>query len=558
MTSFIEKQFPVSKLSKESYKERKANNGQTLTGLGKWWGRKPLVLERGAILGCLMPISDDPRKDMEIFLKIMSMDDDGLWQRNKQWQNKSDAYWLEREYGLHNDFNNLGYDEKLKTCVRPEQFTRSKDDPAWSEINQHLGTNADNLQDLMRQLSEKRFGSNATIGDCFCGGGSIPFEAARMGLDVYASDLNPIAGLLTWAAIHICGASEYEIAEIKAFQQEVYDAVDKEITALGIEHSEEGHRAVSYLYCVEVICPECGVLVPMAPSWVIGKGTKTVAKLVKNGNSYNIEVKMNVTSDEMKFAEIGTATSKGLLCPNCDTSTSISSLRRDRRGDNGEVIYGLRKWEKSEFEPKFEDVFQERLYCIKYEKPSEGKNRPVRYYRAPNEHDFANEKKVRTIVEKNIVQWQEQGLVPSMEIESGYNTDQIIRERGWTHWNHLFNARQLHLCALHILKSKDYADSLSKQITEILTINRIANWNSKLSQWSAYHTQECGLQTFYNQALNTFFNYATRALTGLHATCIFEINAYNTSKKSDIRLGDARNKATYSHIWITDHHIQML
>jgi hypothetical protein len=38
--SFIEAQFPVSRVSKESYKERKSNRSQTLTGLGKWWGRK--------------------------------------------------------------------------------------------------------------------------------------------------------------------------------------------------------------------------------------------------------------------------------------------------------------------------------------------------------------------------------------------------------------------------------------------------------------------------------------------------------------------------------------
>src|SRR5690606_29818072 len=44
--AFIEVQFPVAKLSAESYKERKAGAGQTLTGLGKWWGRKPLVLVR--------------------------------------------------------------------------------------------------------------------------------------------------------------------------------------------------------------------------------------------------------------------------------------------------------------------------------------------------------------------------------------------------------------------------------------------------------------------------------------------------------------------------------
>ena len=43
-TCFIEQQFPVAKLSMESYRERKAVQSQTLTGLGKWWGRKPLVL----------------------------------------------------------------------------------------------------------------------------------------------------------------------------------------------------------------------------------------------------------------------------------------------------------------------------------------------------------------------------------------------------------------------------------------------------------------------------------------------------------------------------------
>ena len=46
MPAFIETQFPIARLSAESYKERKAVSGQTLTGLGKWWGRKPLILVR--------------------------------------------------------------------------------------------------------------------------------------------------------------------------------------------------------------------------------------------------------------------------------------------------------------------------------------------------------------------------------------------------------------------------------------------------------------------------------------------------------------------------------
>src|SRR3954469_12421490 len=83
MPAFIETQFPIARLSAESYKERKAVSGQTLTGLGKWWGRKPLILVRASIVGMLMPTSNDAKKDREIFLKILTMDDEGTWERCK-------------------------------------------------------------------------------------------------------------------------------------------------------------------------------------------------------------------------------------------------------------------------------------------------------------------------------------------------------------------------------------------------------------------------------------------------------------------------------------------
>ncbi|RLB13182.1 MAG: hypothetical protein DRG82_16150, partial [Deltaproteobacteria bacterium] len=78
---FMEHQFPVAKVSMESYKERKAVAGQTLTGLGKWWGRKPLVMVRAALLGLLLPATANPVRDREIFLKLMTMDPEGLRQR---------------------------------------------------------------------------------------------------------------------------------------------------------------------------------------------------------------------------------------------------------------------------------------------------------------------------------------------------------------------------------------------------------------------------------------------------------------------------------------------
>src|SRR3954447_4082793 len=81
MPAFIETQFLIARLSAESYKERKAASSQTLPKLGKWWGRKPLILVRACILGMLMPASDNKKRDREIFLKILTMDDDGVWLR---------------------------------------------------------------------------------------------------------------------------------------------------------------------------------------------------------------------------------------------------------------------------------------------------------------------------------------------------------------------------------------------------------------------------------------------------------------------------------------------
>ena len=78
-------------------------------------------------------------------------------------------------------FNRLSYDDRLEYCLRPEE-TQLEDEATWKEINNHLGTNAKSLANLIRELGIKKFGYIPTVGDCFAGGGSIPFEAARMGL----------------------------------------------------------------------------------------------------------------------------------------------------------------------------------------------------------------------------------------------------------------------------------------------------------------------------------------------------------------------------------------
>ena len=309
--TFIETQFPVSKLSKESYKERKANHSQTLTGLGKWWGRKPLILVRAAILGLLMPASRDPKADRAVFLKLLTMDDAGLWRRKSKNIALKDAYalltpterndWFQpgtdpgrprlrkgidsagREEVQRLAFERLNYDEKLVYCDRPEHI----DGPSpqtWTEINAHLGTSAASLADLVRELGERRFGHTPRVGDAFCGGGSVPFEAARLGCDAYGSDLNPVAALLTWAGLNIVGGGPAVAERVREAQETVYQAVDRQVTDWRIEHNAVGWRADAYLYCAETRCPDCGWMVPLAPSWIIGEKTRTYARLVPDPN----------------------------------------------------------------------------------------------------------------------------------------------------------------------------------------------------------------------------------------------------------------------------------
>src|SRR5713226_4887926 len=77
--SLIEQLLPVQKLSAESYKEQMAVQGKTLTALGSYWkGRKPLILNKACILGCLLPATDSPARDLQIFEKLMAMDDESF------------------------------------------------------------------------------------------------------------------------------------------------------------------------------------------------------------------------------------------------------------------------------------------------------------------------------------------------------------------------------------------------------------------------------------------------------------------------------------------------
>lgn len=581
--SFIERQFPVSKISKESCKERKAGQSQTLTGLGKWWGRKPLLLVRAVILGCLMPASDDPKKDTEVFLTLLSMDAKGLESRRKkklsmaeickrvfadEGLSKYRAYFDRRGEKLKLKrtvsqgekeeleravFQRLSYDAKIALCSRPEHVEITSQ--AWEKINQHLKTAAHSLPELVEQLSLRRYGHNVIVGDCFCGGGSIPFEAARIGCHVFASDLNPVAGLLTWVDLHLCGASPEQRKAVERFQKKIYEKINAEVEELGIEENEDRDRALSYLYCLESVCPECRWKIPLLPSLVVGiRGSVTVA-LKPNAmkKTFDFVICCNVSADAIaKARQQGTVRKGAVICPHCGKSTPISALRHDTRDEHGNTVSNLRLWDTADFEPREDDVFTERLYAVRYEHVehlSNGKTKRTRFYTAPSKREMENEVKVQKIVRDNFQEWQETGLIPNGIIEKGDKTREVIRNRGWRYWHQLFNPRQLFLLS-RFAKYTAEAESLMEKAAGILGLHQCADFNSKLCRWhSTYDKIE---QTFYNQALNTLMNWGTRSLPMLRHLWCRKFSDEAVEGKSTVRLGDARDVEEMSDLWITD------
>jgi putative DNA methylase len=268
------------------------------------------------------------------------------------------------------------YTEKIRMASRPEEVGEVLFDGIWDKVNSHLGTHASSIPELVEEMGIARFGHRPKVADVFCGSGQIPFEAARLGCDVYASDLNPIACMLTWGAFHIVGADDVQRELIKKYQNDLLEKVYSEIDELGFEKDGNGWKAKTFLYCLEVICPETKWKVPLIPNRIISKSKKAIAVFIPDfeTKSYKIDIRYVATLAEVEENSIGTI-QDGYLVHSTDGTNEIrvkiNSIRGDHTDSHGENQNKLRLWEKEDFDPRPEDIYQERLYCIQWMRKKE-------------------------------------------------------------------------------------------------------------------------------------------------------------------------------------------
>ena len=556
----------------------------------------------------LMPASDDPKKDREIFLKILTMDDDGAWQRCKgeipvaAWRDAAtteikDEYFGTRGFkqGITDEekedicariwesltdekrqklddqrrrsipdravFDAMPYAERIKHCERPENVT-GPSVAAWAEINSHLCTTANSLVELVEQLGQRTFDHTPRVGDCFCGGGSIPFEAARIGCQAFGSDLNPVAGLLTWAGLNLLGGGKEVQEQVQRVQEDVFATADQQITEWGIEHNDRGERAEAFLYCLEVKPEGCDYYIPLAPSWVISEKYRIVVTWQQVHGSDRLQPEVITVSQSdlelYKNKKGATVVDSRVIDPFDPNRTwSVEALRGPE---------GLRRWTNEDLVPRSDDVFQERLYCIRWVKTVTELNdmghdvvKTVRRYASPDQTDLVREAKVLELLRERFTDWQHEGFIPSKAIpEGGVKTEEPIRTRGWTHWHHLFTPRQLLIHGL-FLELALYKTEESKEfyVACLIGIAASSDWSSKLCRWTPQIARSGGIgasvQTFYNQALNTLFTWANRPFDGFKNLVRISINVNRPIDSISIIYPiDARDLCETCDLWITD------
>jgi putative DNA methylase len=175
----IEVALPLDAINKASAREKSIRHGHPST-LHLWWARRPLAAARAVIFGQMV---NDPswKWEMEHRGEVPPSNLKASWAASR---NRLFAI-LEELVKWENTTNEKAL-EKARVEIRKswrETCELNKDHPEAAEL-----FNPEKLPSLH---------------DPFAGGGTIPLEAKRLGLEAYASDLNPVAVLINKAMIEI-------------------------------------------------------------------------------------------------------------------------------------------------------------------------------------------------------------------------------------------------------------------------------------------------------------------------------------------------------------------
>ena len=167
----IEVALPLDAINAASKREKSIRHGHPST-LHLWWARRPLAAARAVIFAQMV---DDPSANPDLFPTERAQE------RERQ-----------RLFHIIEDL------VKWENTTNEEVLQRARDE-IWQSWRRACADNADHPR--AKELFNRRV--LPAFHDPFAGGGSLPLEAQRLGLEAHASDLNPVAVLINKAMIEI-------------------------------------------------------------------------------------------------------------------------------------------------------------------------------------------------------------------------------------------------------------------------------------------------------------------------------------------------------------------
>ena len=232
-TRLIERWLPITALGIESLRERTPMTPFPAPNrLHVWWARRPLVASRAAILASLLPAD----ADRERFMHVIGIHGDPVESRRR----------IDAARAKGERFEGQAY-----SYSRAFSYVPSTEDTAW----------------MAREHGDRWEGLKVL--DPTAGGGSIPFEAARLGLLSVANDLNPVAALIMAATIEWPATFGGKLpTEYESLAERYLAAREKRLSIDYPSEPEDEAVATNWLWARTIRCPYCDGLVPLSPTGV--------------------------------------------------------------------------------------------------------------------------------------------------------------------------------------------------------------------------------------------------------------------------------------------------
>lgn len=299
----IEVALPLDDINAASAREKSIRHGHPST-LHLWWARRPLAACRAVLFAQLV---DDPSAH-------------------------PDRYPTEE-----------AQDER-----RRDLFKIIEDLVQWKNTNDETV-----LNQARAEIAASCGGALPAVMDPFAGGGSIPLEAQRLGLEARASDLNPVAVLINKAQVEIppkfagrAPVSECELgmslahdwpgatglaADVRHYGEVLRDIAHERVGGLYPTVSIPGNESatvIAWLWARTVPCPNpaCGATMPLLNSFALSRRRNREAWLSPQADAATGIVRFAVRHGDGCPSQ-GTVTRRGATCLVCDTTVPLSQVR---------------------------------------------------------------------------------------------------------------------------------------------------------------------------------------------------------------------------------------